>query len=398
MNVVFATEPNLPRRARHVSYVLYVVLGFVLLSMYGMIIEGTEVLLPPGGERITDRECMAKPICVSLHGSDSGHYSEEYNRASKENDVLQDSIDDMGTSGQPESSCVAYTEMYWKPAKSLKGDSEFPFFNHDGGSLTRSYYNFTNLIVVPGHAIYLGSDWQHNIYNLNVSGDGQIIAGCSRKLYFLENWILEDYQLQQLDHFKQHIKEGISQLASDPKAILLFSGGQTREAAGPFSEAGSYLLYAMQNGWFGHDPTIKNRVFTEDFARDSFENVLFSICRFYQITGYYPFHITVLGFPFKKWRFEDLHRSAIGFPQERFSYHCVGGNTTGLSNNGRPSGWENDSTRPFIYDSAVQLFQQDKFGCSVELAQKRRDRNPFSNVPPYMQSCLQLNPSFFCCS
>ena len=34
--------------------------------------------------------------------------------------------------------------------------------------------------------------------------------------------------------------------------------------------------------WFGH-PEVRNRTFTEEHARDSFENMLFSLCR--QVLG-----------------------------------------------------------------------------------------------------------------
>jgi hypothetical protein len=37
----------------------------------------------------------------------------------------------------------------------------------------------------------------------------------------------------------------------------------------------------------------------EDYARDSFENLLFSICRFKEVTGNYPARVTVVGYTFK---------------------------------------------------------------------------------------------------
>jgi len=58
------------------------------------------------------------------------------------------------------------------------------------------------------------------------------------------------------------------------------------------------------------------RVISEEFARDSYENFLFSLCRFYEITERYPEKITVIGFGFKERRFIDLHRKAIRFPKE----------------------------------------------------------------------------------
>jgi len=60
------------------------------------------------------------------------------------------------------------------------------------------------------------------------------------------------------------------------------------------------------------------RVVSEEFARDSYENLLFSLCRFFEMTGRYPEKLTVVGFGFKEKRFTDLHRKAVRFPKERF--------------------------------------------------------------------------------
>jgi len=46
---------------------------------------------------------------------------------------------------------------------------------------------------------------------------------------------------------------------------------------------------------------------TEDAALDSYQNVLFSLARFRELTGAYPVHITVVGHAFKCRRFKQLH-------------------------------------------------------------------------------------------
>jgi hypothetical protein len=50
-----------------------------------------------------------------------------------------------------------------------------------------------------------------------------------------------------------------------------------------------------RNPGFGED--VKWRTGTEEHARDSLENVLFSICRFYELTGHFPHNITVVSAP-----------------------------------------------------------------------------------------------------
>ena len=81
--------------------------------------------------------------------------------------------------------------------------------------------------------------------------------------------------------FVDHIRLGVQEAAEDPTALLLFSGGQTRQEAGPRSEGLSYWIVAEAAKWFGTED-VRKRTFTEEHARDSFENLLFSLCRYYQ--------------------------------------------------------------------------------------------------------------------
>ena len=100
---------------------------------------------------------------------------------------------------------------------------------------------------------------------------------------------------------------------------MIFSGGETRLAAGPRSEARSYWEAADALGWYGHE-RVRERALLEDHARDSFENLLFSVCRFYEAAGHYPEQISVVSFGFKQRRFVELHRAALRFPRDRFVY------------------------------------------------------------------------------
>ena len=42
--------------------------------------------------------------------------------------------------------------------------------------------------------------------------------------------------------------------------------------------------------------------------------------RFYELTGHYPDHITVVSYTLKQNRFSTLHRGALRFPIERFKF------------------------------------------------------------------------------
>ncbi|KAI0302759.1 hypothetical protein BC826DRAFT_1101604 [Russula brevipes] len=65
------------------------------------------------------------------------------------------------------------------------------------------------------------------------------------------------------------------------------------------------------------------RVTIDGAALDSFQNVLFSIARFRELTGVYPTRITVVGQDFKRRRFERLHRLALRWLKLRFTYEGV---------------------------------------------------------------------------
>ena len=88
------------------------------------------------------------------------------------------------------------------------------------------------------------------------------------------------------------------------------------------SEGESYLRFARATGLLP-SADLFTRVTIEDAALDSFQNVLFSIARFRELTGAYPTRITVVGHNFKRRRFEDLHRLAIRWPKIRFTYEGV---------------------------------------------------------------------------
>ena len=99
----------------------------------------------------------------------------------------------------------------------------------------------------------------------------------------------------------------------------------TRGHTSPFSatsEGESYLRFARVTGLLP-SADMFTRVMIEDAALDSFQNVLFSITRFRELTGVYPIRITVVGHDFKRCRFKDLHRIALRWPRLRFTYEGV---------------------------------------------------------------------------
>ena len=150
------------------------------------------------------------------------------------------------------------------------------------------------------------------------------------------------------------------------------------------SEGESYLRFARATGLLP-SADLFTRVTIEDAALDSFQNVLFSIARFRELTGVYPKRITVVGHDFKRRRFEGLHRLALRWPKLRFTYEGVplgneadereaaAGEVRRFSNF-RTFSVSNLSIVPQLAN-AFSPYSKDLYGCHALLSQKRAGRN-----------------------
>ena len=74
----------------------------------------------------------------------------------------------------------------------------------------------------------------------------------------------------------------------------------------------------------------RRRAHTEEFARDSFENLLFSLCRHRELTGGYPQRLTVVSLPFKRERSSRAQKAAAMQlePVARRLWHARGAGPT----------------------------------------------------------------------
>lgn len=249
------------------------------------------------------------------------------------------------------------------------------------------FANLSHLIMVAGHAVLTTSV----INEKNVKN--------------ADSWLLLDYQKKQLATFLHHIESGVKLASRLPESLLLFSGGETRRAAGPRSEAQSYWLAAEAMNWFDENIigvdwlsspmadmtpvsrwSIRSRSSTEEHARDSFENLVFSICRFHELTGRYPDHISVIGFEFKAERFVELHRGVMRYPRERFTYIGIDpedANEDQTQKRSRERGEAENSLKPFT---------ADPHGCHASLRRKKQERNPWHRSHGYGHgtSCPEL--------
>jgi hypothetical protein len=228
--------------------------------------------------------------------------------------------------------------------------------------------NANHLVMVAGHSVTISG-------HLLDAGEDE------------NDWFLLDYQKKKglPQTIIAHIREGIRQTSMDPKSILIFSGGETRPAAGPINEGSSYFRVAdAMNLWDEHSRgEVRTRTTTEEFAKDSFENLLFSICRFYEVTGSYPEKITTISFSFKEMRFKALHAKALQWPSQKFSFIGVDPDAS--------TGFDLEAASKGESENAAKPFESDPYGCNTDVLKKKRmDRNPFHRTPPYELSCPDM--------
>ncbi|EPS44039.1 hypothetical protein H072_1937 [Dactylellina haptotyla CBS 200.50] len=229
---------------------------------------------------------------------------------------------------------------------------------YDGGAPRK---DLTHLVIVAGHAIWMGG---------NTLGDDE------------KEWTLLPYQHGLAKTFKEHIVAGVKVAEENEDSLLMFTGGETRSFAGPASESQSYWSLAYLSQLIEPNSSLFNRSTTEEFARDSYENLLFSICRFYEYTSNYPTKITVVGFEFKRERIETVHRAAIRYPEQNFHY-------IGIDNTDDMAQLE-DFTKG-EKEGPLEQFKADPHGCTDPvLVSKKKGRNPFRTRHGYDTTCPDL--------
>eukprot|EP00754_Rhynchopus_humris_P006417 Rhum_TRINITY_DN13095_c0_g1::Rhum_TRINITY_DN13095_c0_g1_i2::g.56867::m.56867 len=215
------------------------------------------------------------------------------------------------------------------------------------------------LVMVAGHSVLTGTD--HG----RVESEG--------------SWFLERLQTGQLSTYLRHMQRGVELAAENPRAAVVYSGGQTRGPAGPRSEGASYWVASAAEGWWGH-PEVASRAWVEEYARDSFENLLFSMCRFREVYGVYPRWVTVVSYSYKRERFESLHREALRFPLSRFKYVGV-----------------DPESNPYTDAGNIEKFTADPYGCGEKSTALRSSRNPFHRTAPYSLTCPEMQHLLSAC-
>lgn len=217
-----------------------------------------------------------------------------------------------------------------------------------------SINNIKSLVIVAGHSIYIGKN-----YN-NVFDDS--------------NWMLFPFQKGEPKLYIEHIKKGCEIAKSDKSSFLIFTGGQSRKEAYVRSESQTY--YEIADDLCLFDDDLRERTTTEEFSRDSFENLLFPICRFREFLSYYPQHITLVTFAFKERRFR-LHCEALRLPKNKVSF-------VGVNNP------EDISLALEGEEKVIQLMKEYPYCNGGELLIKKQQRNPWRRQNGYSISCPEL--------
>lgn len=227
-------------------------------------------------------------------------------------------------------------------------------------SHTQSWTGLKHVIVVCGHAVYHGgSKLQPDEAELD------------------KHWLLQPFQKGEGQHYISHIKEGVMLASQDPCSLLLLSGGQTRFPCFLAEAQGYHDIATVFNFWGKHE--VRSRCALEEFSRDSFDNVLFSIARFNECVGTLPQHLTIVSWAFKEARFQH-HVWSIHWPNQMYRFVGVG-----IPENVEKAEAAEAKTR--------MQFENDVFGYGQKngaLGTKKELRNPYRRQHGYITSCPSM--------
>ena len=158
---------------------------------------------------------------------------------------------------------------------------------------------------------------------------------------------------------------------------MIFSGSKTRPETQK-SEAQSYLDLCSDNDFWsildGREESVKERIVLEEQALDSCANLVFSLVRFWKITGRWPEKISIISHEFKKERFIELHVTAMRWPVERVQFVGIDPaymRTESEDYDARRTQEVRDGERKWGFGS----WECDLWGIGESLRGKRRARN-----------------------
>jgi len=159
--------------------------------------------------------------------------------------------------------------------------------------------------------------------------------------------------------YELQLKRSIEALNMGYYQTLAISGGYTKKQLEK-NEAQGMLDWSLDLG-LNID---RARVILEQYARDSFENVLFSMCRFYEEFSKFPESVTVCSWRSKKMRFAII-ANVLSIPC--YSFFGVG----------------NKKELKQQEAKLCEVIRYDPFHRGLYFAQKRLLRDPWNKGNPY---------------
>jgi hypothetical protein len=182
----------------------------------------------------------------------------------------------------------------------------------DDSNFITDFPTIENLIILPCHSVFapeLNSKFEEINYNNNDNSRFSIVENKN-------NWLMEPFQAESDDNisFLKHLELSLLELNENIKdSALVISGGFTKSEIQK-SESSSYLELAKSVGFLKNPYfRINTNILLEEYARDSYENVLYSICTFVKRFNKFPKKITIIGFGFKRERFLSSHLTTLGY-------------------------------------------------------------------------------------
>ncbi|KAF2468587.1 uncharacterized protein BDR25DRAFT_187793, partial [Lindgomyces ingoldianus] len=188
--------------------------------------------------------------------------------------------------------------------------------------------------------------------------------------YDERNWHLAPFQESnpntakpgEHETFLAHLTAGLDALTVGSWAgntLLILSGGVTKRPLTPLSEARSYynaalvqaMLHGHRHGGRARKLFDQGRLLLEEYATDSYQNLLFSIVLFRQTTGVYPKNIRIITHAFKAKRFLELHARAIGWEPDRIRVQGIDPVMSGAEYEDTVRGEERFGYAPWLEDS-----------------------------------------------
>ena len=121
-------------------------------------------------------------------------------------------------------------------------------------------------------------------------------------------------------------------------------------------------------------PDFRDRISTENKALDSYQNLLFSLLKFWRKTGTWPQKITIVSHEFKRARFVNLHLKALKWERD---VEYLGIDPEYMTTKVESDMLRAEDVREGERIRGYDVWAEDMYGVGDVLVEKRKARNPW---------------------